>query len=321
MLEKIEFCENKLNYKDEKCITCFTILKNNRILIVYKSGLIKIYEFEKNVNRNNQDEINLKLLLRLEEDEYCFNYCIELFDGNIAICSEDSTVKIMELFLDEEIEENNKKYKLLQKIEEKRQNPIYIIKELVNHNLVLGCWENILVFQKANEYELINNLIIKDYTFSLIELSPNEIISSHVQTKTLTIHNLDNYEMDIINNIESNENNNIICKYNDKNEIVFVGYNFGINIVSIIKKCLIQKVVLGTIISSLCPMVMNLDLDDGKKEKIFGLLCGEKQKVFGKETNYSYNLLQIVFNLNKKDRGVINDKNNQYIEHTKISKK
>ena len=323
VLEKIENCELKLQQKDEACITSFAILRNNRILITFKGGKIKIYEFEKknnNIPLDDQNEIQLKEILRLEEEEYCFNYGIELKNGNVAICSEDGTVKIIKLFFDEKSENNiNEKYKLIQKIVDKEQDPIYIIKELENENIVLGCWRNILLYQKADEYELLNKIFIGDYTFSILELSPNEIISSHSETKTLLINDLNNYESEKIENIESNENNNIICKYDNKNEIVFVAYDNGINIVSVIEKCLIKKIELNEIISSLCPIMVNISIGENQNEKVFGLLCGAKRRIYNNRVNYAYSLFQLGFNINNKDKGVITT--NKNIEWKKISRK
>ena len=317
ILEKVENCELKLENKDERCITSIAILRNNRILFTFKGGILKFYEFEKN-NINNQ--IKLKELLRLEEEEYCFNYGIELYDGNVAVCSEDATLKIIKLFFDER-NQNNEVYKIVQLIQDKENDPMYIVKELSNHNIVIGMWKNILVYQKADEYELINKLIIGTYNFSIIELSPNVIISSQSQKKTLTIHDLNDYNLYQIKNIESNENNNIICKYNNKNEIVFVAYDKGIQIVSVIKKCLIKKIELGEIISGLCPMITHLDMGNGKIETVFGLICGAKRKIYGENVNYAYSLLQLGFNLNNQDKGVIDDKDNKEINYKIISRK
>ncbi len=112
VLEKLEKCERKLENKEQRCIKCFSILRNNRILLIFKSGIIKVYEFESNENPNEADKIKLKELLNLQQDEYCFNYCIELDNGNIAICSEDATVKIIKLLFDEVIKKNNENYKI-----------------------------------------------------------------------------------------------------------------------------------------------------------------------------------------------------------------
>lgn len=313
VLQKIENCELKLENRDERCITSFEILRNNRILIVFKGGIIKVYELEK-----NGSVTQLKELLRLEEDEYCFNYGIELKDGNLAVCSEDGTIKIIKLLFDENVQ-GHEKHKIIQKMEDKNQDPLYTIKELENEDLAVGCWKNILIYQKAEKYELINKIYVNEYTFTILELSPNVIVSSHTESKSLTIHDLNNYENDIINNIESNENNNIICKYNNKNEIVLVAYNEGISIVSIIKRCLIKKIVLKEIISGLCPIMMDSDVGGSKTEKIFGILCGAKRKIYGENVNYAYSLLQIGFNLNDKDKGEIDI--NKSIEYKEISRK
>ena len=257
VIQKIENCDKLLDKKDDRCITSFALLKNNRIVITFKGGIIKFYEFTK-IN----EEILLIELARLEEDEYCFNYAIELQDKNVAACSEDGTVKIMKLFFDEKKENIEEKIKIIQIINEMNKDPIYIIKELENQNLVLGCWKNILVYQKASEYELINKIKINEYTFSILEISPNEIIASHSESKTLTGHNFENYKFYSIKNIESNENTNIICKYNNKRDIIFVAFDKGINIVSIVKKILIKKIILNEIISSLCPIEMEVDLGE-----------------------------------------------------------
>ena len=319
--QKIESCEQQCENKDERCITSFTILKNNRIVFTFKGGIIKFYEFEKKDNN-----IQLKELLRLEEDEYCFNYAIELQDGNIAACSEDGTVKIIQLFLDENKENSNEKYKIKQIIKEMNDDPIYTIKELENQNLVLGCWQNILLYQKSGEYELINKIkmrkndISNEYTFSILEISPNEIIASHSESKTLSGHNFNNYEYYCIKNVESNENNNILCKFQDKRDIVFVAFDKGINIVSIIKKSLIQKIILNEIISSLCPIEMNVIIND-KNEKVWGLMLGAKRRIFGEKVNYAYSMLQIGFNLNEKDKGTVSDNDKKEIDWKIISRK
>jgi WD40 repeat protein len=312
VIEKIENCELKLENRDERCITSFELLRNNRILITFKGGIIKIYELEKIGN-----VIQLKELLRLEEDEYCFNYGIELKDGNLAVCSEDGTIKIIKLLFDENVQ-SNEKHKIIQKMEDKNQDPLYTIKQLENEDLAVGCWKNILIYQKADKFELINKIYVNEYTFSILELTPNVIITSHTESKSLTIHDLNNYENDVIKDIESNENNNIICKYNNKNEIVLVAYDKGINIVSIVKKCLIKKIVLNEIISGLCPIMMDADVG-GKNEKIWGVLCGAKRKIYGENVNYAYSLLQIGFNLNNKGKGEIDIE--KEIEYKEISRK
>ena len=316
IVQKIENCENKFDKKEERCITSFALLKHNRIVITFKGGIIKFYELEKKRN-----EIYFIELIRLEEEEYCFNYIIELQDDNIAACSEDGTVKIIQLFLDNEQSETPKeKYKIIQVMYEMNNDPIYIIKELSNQNLVLGCWKNILVYQKANQYELINKIKCGEYTFSILEISPNEILATHSDSKTLTGHNFNNYEFYTIKDIESNENNNIICKYDNKPDIVFVAFDKGINIVSIANKILIKKIILNEIISSICPIEMKADLGIGDRP-VFGILLGAKRKIFGEKVNYAYSMLQVGFNLNEKDEGIINAEDNTDIKYEIISRK
>ena len=95
----------------------------------------------------------------------------------------------------------------------------------------------------------------------------------------------------IINNIESNENPKIICKYKNQNEIIFVANDKGINVVQVIQKRLIQKFNTKKIISSICPFISHLK----NKIEIFTLICGTKKRVFSRNVYFSYNLLQIFF--------------------------
>ena len=304
----------KLDHKDKTCITSFSILRNNRILLTFKEGKVKIYKL---VTTN--DKIELKEIIIMELDEYCFNYGIELKNGNIALCSEDSTLNIIKLIYDDEKKQNkekdinqiqnNKYYLIIQKID-LEDEPFYIIKELTKGELIIGGWNHLLIFAilpYSDKYELINKVFIDDRTFSLIELSVGEIISSQCYSKTLTIYNIYECETSIINNIESNENPNIICKYNDKNEIVLIAYDKGINIVSVIDKCLIKNIPLKDIVSSLCPLKTYIYIKKGKDEKeIFTLLVGTKKRVFDRNVNYIYNIIQIAFNLsNKNNKGEI----------------
>ena len=312
--EIIEQYNSNLNHKDKACITSFSILRNNRIMLTFKEGKVKIFKLF-TIN----DNIELKEIIIMELDEYCFNYGIELKNGNIALCSEDSTLNIIKLSYNDDNKQNEendinqiqdkKNYSIIQKIDLKDE-PFYIIKELSKGELIIGGWNHLLIFAilpYSDKYELINKLFIKDRTFSLIELSVGEIIPSQCYSKTLTIYNIYECETKIINNIESNENPNIICKYNEKNEIVLVAHDKGINIVSITDKCLIKNIKLKDIASSLCPLNIFIYTKKGKDDKeIFTLLVGTKKRVFGRNVNYIYNIMHIGFNfLSKNNKGEI----------------
>ena len=135
---------------------------------------------------------------------------------------------------------------------------------------------------------------------------------------------MNNYEINTIKNIESNENPNIICKYNNQNDIIFVAYDKGINIVSIINKCLVQKIITKEIISSLCPFISHIKKEN--KNEFFCLICGIKKRVYGQNVNYNYNFIQILFNLEEKNKIKINninkkdEKNNKILDY-KLSEK
>ena len=322
---KEKISKYQLYYKNEnqRCITSFAILKNNKILLTFKGGIIVIYEFIKISEQKKEDKFILKEIINVQKDEYCFNYGIELKNGNLAICSEDSTINIFKLIfnknckkkIDNNNNNNNQNYDLdiIQNIN-LGDYPLYIIKEFTNEELVIGSWNHIYIFiilKNFNKYELVSNLIIKDRTFSLIELNKGEIISSQCYSKTLTIYDMQNHKFNIIKNIESNENPNIICKYNNKNDIVFVAFDKGINIVSIINKCLIEKFTTKEIISSICPFISHL-----KQKEILTILCGTKERIYNANVNYKYNLIQICFDL--KEEINKNKKNSKVIEEKKI---
>ena len=315
--------------KNKRCITSFALLRNNKIMLTFKGGIIIIYEFIK--DKKKKEKFELKEIINLEREEYCFNYGIELKNGDLAICSEDSTINIIELLLDinnnkktenknnNENNDDNHKYKIKQLIN-LGNDPLYIIKEFINGELVVGSWNFIFIFNKIKNldiYELITKIFIDDRTFSLIELNPGEILSSQCYSKQLTIHKIHDMESIIINNIESNENPNIICKYKNQNEIIFVASDKGINVVSVIHKCLIQIFNTKEIISSICPFISHLK----NKIEIFTLLCGTKKRVFGRKVNFSYNLLQIFFKSKEKNKneivfdGNINNQINKITEY------
>jgi len=346
VIEKINNYKLIYQIKNERCITSFAVLRNNKIMLTFKGGIIKIFGFVENIDKKNLNKIELIEIINIEEEEYCFNYGIELQNGDLAVCSEDATLKIIKIILkkneikeienkisNNSIEDNDnvndnekKKYIIIQKVN-LGNDPIYIIKEFSNKELVLGCWNHILIFVKLpiiNKYELINKIFINDRTFSLIELSPGEIVSSQCYSKTLTMYNMNNYEINTIKNIESNENPNIICKYNNQNDIIFVAYDKGINIVSIINKCLMQKIITKEIITSLCPFISHIKKKN--KNEFFCLICGIKKRVYGQNVNYNYNFIQILFNLEEKNKIKINyinkkdEKNNKILDY-KLSEK
>ena len=176
--ERINNYELKIIKDEERCITSFALLRNNKILLTLKGGIIKIYKFI-HPCVGNTNKIELIELIRIEEEEYCFNYGIELKNGDLAVCSEDSTIKIIKIIfnnIDNNLEDNNiikdkneSKYLIIQNINLVHE-PLYIIKEFSNRELIIGGWEYILFFVKVpsiNKYELINKIFIKDRTFSL----------------------------------------------------------------------------------------------------------------------------------------------------------
>ena len=331
--EKIENYELKAFIKDERCITSFTIIKNNKILITYRGGLIKLYEFI--LDKNNQNYKFIEII-RFEGEEYCFNYGIELHNGNLAICSEDSTIQIIELNDDKindknknknvdknkiEDKNNDKKFKIVQTVD-LNDEPLYLIKQLMERELVLGGWNFIFVYTyvaSINKFELISKVQVEDRTFSLIELYKDVIVSSQCYSKQLTIYNIITCEREIIKNIESNENPNILCKYDfgiiKKDIILFVASDKGISIVSINKKCLIYFIQLNEEVSSICPFIATIKDKKNNKNENFSLLCGIKKRVYGQSVNYYYNLLQIgiLFNKDKnKDKKKDKNDNNNY---------
>ena len=327
--EKIEDYEQTIKTKEDRCITSFAILKNNKIMLTFKGGFIKIYEI---VIDEKTQNIKLNEIIKIEGKEYCFNYGIELHNGNLAVCSEDSTIKIIKIKDDEdedeeEDEENkDKKYSIIQE-EELDNEPLYIVKQLTGGELVFGGWDYITMFsyiKSINKFEFIHKIQIKDRTFSLLELNPSVIVSSQCYSNKLTLYNIKTCEMEYINKIESNENPNILCKYNNKNNIIFVANNKNISIVSIDKKCVLKYIELNVEVSSICPFITHIN-ENNKKKEIFTLICGLKKKVYWKDVNYYFNLIQIGIKINpeesQKKENNSNNKDNNNIAYYLLSEK
>ena len=213
--------------KCDTCITSFTILKNLNLLATFKGGHAKIYQYED----NNNKQIKYNEIISIDENEYCFNYGIELFNENIALCSQDSTIKIIKLNY------KDKNYKTIQKIENSDKEPIFIIKQLNNNDLICSTWNSIILYQYLgnSKYEFITKYIIKDRTFSILEIKPNIIVSTQCYSNTIKFIDVTRFEeISEITDIESNEYPNILCKMKIKNkEIICVGNNNGFSIVDL----------------------------------------------------------------------------------------
>ena len=213
--------------KCDTCITSFTILKNLNLLATFKGGHAKIYQYED----NNNKQIKYNEIISIDENEYCFNYGIELFNENIALCSQDSTIKIIKLNY------KDKNYKTIQKIENSDKEPIFIIKQLNNNDLICSTWNSIILYQYLgnSKYEFITKYIIKDRTFSILEIKPNIIVSTQCYSNTIKFIDVSRFEeISEITDIESNEYPNILCKMKIKNkEIICVGNNNGFSVVDL----------------------------------------------------------------------------------------
>ena len=213
--------------KCDTCITSFTILKNLNLLTTFKGGHAKIYKYED----NNNKQIKYNEIISIDENEYCFNYGIELFNENIALCSQDSTIKIIKLNY------KDKNYKTIQKIENSDKEPIFIIKQLNNNDLICSTWNSIILYQYLgnSKYEFITKYIIKDRTFSILEIKPNIIVSTQCYSNTIKFIDVTRFEeISEITDIESNEYPNILCKMKIKNkEIICVGNNNGFSVVDL----------------------------------------------------------------------------------------
>ena len=99
VIEKINNYKLIYQIKNERCITSFAILRHNKIMLTFKGGIIKIFGFIENIDKKNLNKIELIEIINIEEEEYCFNYGIELQNGDLAICSEDATLKIIKIIL------------------------------------------------------------------------------------------------------------------------------------------------------------------------------------------------------------------------------
>ena len=219
----------------DSCITSITVLKNLNLLATFKGGHAKVYQKD-----NNNQLINYKEVISIDEDEYCFNYCIELFNQNVCFCSQDCTIKIIEL------DYVRKNYNTIQRMENNDRDPIFIIKELNNNNLICGTWKSIILYQYLgnSKYELITKYLIRNRTFSILEIKPNIIVSTQCYLKTIKFINVSNFEeICEIKDIPSNEHSEILCKMSIYNkEIICIGNNNGVNIVDFGKKKVICNV-------------------------------------------------------------------------------
>ena len=212
-----------------KCF-CFTIhqLTNGIIL----AGLMDSKTLEGFINIYDESNNLKKQLTCHKKGVICIN---QLKTGEIITCSDDSTIKILDL----------NDYEIIQNLECLSDSKgISKVIELNNSNLVSSDWNHILFWNKnpaSNKYELIKDLNLKKFTSSIMEFGENKLLAIHGNNKEISIFDLEKYEkLKEFNNILLTRNFYHIEKIS--NDVIFVGGLGIIYLISASKLDIIKKI-------------------------------------------------------------------------------
>ena len=212
-----------------KCF-CFTIhqLTNGIIL----AGLMDSKTLEGFINIYDESNNLTKQLTCHKKGVICIN---QLKTGEIITCSDDSTIKILDL----------NDYEIIQNLECLSDSKgISKVIELNNSNLVSSDWNHILFWNKnpaSNKYELIKDLNLKKFTSSIMEFGENKLLAIHGNNKEISIFDLEKYEkLKEFNNILLTRNFYHIEKIS--NDVIFVGGVGIIYLISASKLDIIKKI-------------------------------------------------------------------------------
>ena len=192
---------------------------------------------------------SFELQIEIKEHSNYINSFTQLNDGKIITCSNDKTMKIIELI-------NEEKYKVIQILN--HHSPIFKIIEIKNNELISISEDGVMKVWILNNNKLFENILnIKCQKWSycnILKLNKKEFVTLNINGKFLKFWNSNNYTfINMINNIQSTSTLNSMCLLNDnllciggikKFYLIQISNHqlikiiLGINRVYSIKKCL-----------------------------------------------------------------------------------
>ena len=210
------------NYHSSNIIN-IVLLNDGRLSSGSSDGIIIIY--------NKYNFMNIDLIIKVGSGIRF--YYTQLSNNNIAVCCNDSSIKIFEL-------SNDNKYKLLQCLE-KHILEVCKVVEIKEKNLLISCsWGRDMKIWEKNEnniYENIKSLIITPINLSptnIFRINERILLSAGSRVNIIKLWDIKNdfALITIIKNIEFNIYHSLMCMVND-NILLIGGKSKGIYIINI----------------------------------------------------------------------------------------
>ena len=287
---KIEKSQEIFNYIEKQDIREFKILNKNRIGMILGDGTFKIYEILK-----NDDNIVLKDISQ-ELEKKCsakpiqnhFESIIELNSCQFVLINTKNYKSYISVYDDfyngnqlgaiDDLCWDIKNSRLLDKLYKIEEDKFVALGKGFIH-----------IYKLETEPKLIYKLDNKLDNYDVLKVG-NKLIVTNSGNK-ITIINLDSHTNEILENVESISNSGALCSYDDKSDIVFIGYNKGLNIISLEEKKLIKNIPLGCKVTSICRLNIG-------SSTCFDLLLGINESISG-DSNCKLLQLRIHIERNK----------------------
>ena len=279
--------ETKYELTNTDMIRSIEFTKNNHVLICTLENL-GIYK----INQNYE----LEKIYDIKEFNYRMNYCSQLSNGNLVICSLNS-IDIINFFEDNDLISHTLNQQL------KGKNNSYNINKVIEirkKNYLISCDKNnIIIFSKNNEtnsYQEMNCINTKSEVKCLEQIDENRFVTVEPEEQCLIFYEIENLQKNIlVNDIQSSYGRYAIS-FIPQNNCIYVTGRQGIYIISTKTFQKINFFIVNEWISSI-----NYDCYNDY------LICGTWKKDYNNEEK-TYNL--ILYKVEENNLSFFERKNN-----------
>jgi len=224
-IQKCEFQLNgqkiKQNIDLKELIHSISLLKSagtQRFAVGLESGIVKIYSFDEKSGE-------ISSYCDIKEHEKSITTVLGLNNGNLLTCSQDKTVKIINI-PQKSLATLFKNYSVLQTLQCKPDAFYFTaIIEMTDGNLIGGDWKNIIIwkpFKKEGnnegfEYKEINQIVTNTRTTALLQVDDGVFVSAHYNINLINFYDTKRQRTRSLGNIKcSDDSPNCLCLISTK---------------------------------------------------------------------------------------------------------
>ena len=219
-IQKYEFQLNgkkiKQNLDLKELIHSISLLKSpgiQRFAVGLENGIVKIYSFEEKSG-------DISFSFDIKEHEKAITVVLGLNNGNLLTCSQDKTVKIINV-PQKSLATLFKNYSVLQTLQCKVDSFYFIAAiEMTDGNIIAGDWKNIIIWKpfkkdgnnEGFEYKEINQIVINERTTALLQVDDGVFISAHYGINLINFYDTKRQRTRSLGNIKcSDDSPNCLC--------------------------------------------------------------------------------------------------------------